>query len=70
MMTFYALHVHRKDGTWRRHIMRGEVPNVGDTVRANLAGERVSTKVGVVNDPARNLRDHGRVVIEVHANEV
>ena len=50
--------------------MRGDVPNVGDTVRPFIAGKRVSTKVGVVDDPARNLRDHGRVVIEVHADEV
>jgi hypothetical protein len=37
------------------------------------AGERVSAKVGVVKDPARNLRDRreGReVVIAVHADEV
>jgi len=70
MRTFYALHVHRKDGSWRHHIMRGEVPKVGDTVPATLAGEKVSPKVGVVNDLERDVRDRSRVIIEVDADEV
>jgi hypothetical protein len=70
MRTFYALHVHRKDGSSRRHIMQGELPKVGDTVPATLAGERVSAKVGTVADPARDLKDRGRVIIEIDAEEV
>ena len=69
MRTFYALHVNRKDGSWRRHIMRGEVPKVGDTVDAPLGGKKVSAKVGVVNDPARD-GGRGEVIIEVHGDEV
>ena len=70
MRTFYALHVHRKDGSWQRHVMRGEVPNIGDTVPATLAGKKVSAEVGVVNDPDRDLKDRGRVIIEIDAEEV
>jgi hypothetical protein len=70
MKTFYALHVRRKDGSWRHHIMRGEVPRVGDTVPATLAGEKVSTKVGVVTDPTLRLRKRGEVITDVHADEV
>jgi len=71
MKTFYALHVHRKDGGSRRHIMQGELPKVGDTVPATLTGKKVSAKVGAVREPTRNLiRDHGATVIEVHADEV
>jgi len=50
--------------------MRGEVPNIGDTVPATLAGKKVSAKVGVVNDPDRDLKDRGRVIIEIDAEEV
>jgi hypothetical protein len=53
--TFYALHVHRKDGSLQRHVMRGELPKVGDTFPATLAGEKVSAKVGTVIDPTRSL---------------
>jgi hypothetical protein len=61
MRTFYALLVHRKDGGWRHRIMRGEVPNVGDTIPATLADEKVRAKVSAVKDPARNLlREPGR----------
>jgi hypothetical protein len=71
MRTFYALHVHRKDGSSRRHIMRDELPKVGDTVSATLVGEKVSAKVGTVTDPERNLlRGGGQIVFEVDANEV
>jgi hypothetical protein len=39
-----------------------------------LGGDKVRAKVDVVVDvvsvPARRLRDHGVVVIEVHADEV
>ena len=70
MRTFYALHVRRKDGSSRRHVMRGELPKVGDTVPATLAGKKISAKVGVVSDPERDLKVRGRVVIEVDADEV
>ena len=72
MRTFYELHLHRKDGSSRRHIMQGEVPKVGDTVPATLAGKKVSAKVGVVTDPMLNWRreDRGQGVVEVHADEV
>jgi hypothetical protein len=50
--------------------MRGEVPRVGDTVPATLAGEKVSTKVGVVTDPTLRLRKRGEVITDVHADEV
>jgi hypothetical protein len=70
MMTFYALHVHRKDGGRRYHVMRGEVPKVGDTVPATLGGEKVGAKVSAVKDPARNLRDRGEIIIKVHADEI
>ena len=50
--------------------MRGEVPKVGDTGPATLAGEKVSAKVGVVNDPEHNVTDRSRVIIEVDADEV
>jgi len=70
MRTFYALHVHRKDGSSRRHIMQAELPKVGDTVPATLGGKKVSAKVGAVNDPERDLKDRGRVVIEVDADEI
>ena len=70
MRTFYALHVHRKDGSLRRHVMRGELPKVGDTIPATLARENISAKVGTVTDPSRNLRDRGQVVVEVDADEV
>lgn len=53
----------KKDGSSRRHIMQGDLPKVGDTVPATFAGEKVSAKVGVVNDPDLNLRDRGRVVV-------
>jgi hypothetical protein len=32
----YELHIHRK----QRHVMRGEVPKIGDTVSATLTGEK------------------------------
>ena len=67
MRTFYTLHVHCKDGSWRHHVMQGEVPKVGDTVFATLAGDKVSTKVGAVTAPPRSLR--GEFIIEVHAEE-
>jgi hypothetical protein len=67
MVAFYTLHVHRKDDSRQRHIMQGELPKVGDTVPATLAGERVSAKVGAVTDPTRYLRRHGGLGIEVHA---
>jgi len=72
MRTFYELHLHRKDGSSRRHIMQGELPKVGDTVPATLAGTKVSAKVGAVTDPTRNPRrdDRGQAVVEVHADEV
>jgi len=70
MRTFYELHLHRKDGSSRRHIMQGELPKVGDTVPATLADKTVSTKVGAVNDLAHNPRVRGHVMIEVHADEV
>jgi hypothetical protein len=70
MRTFYALHVHRKDGRLCRHIMRGELPKVGDTVPATLADKTVSTKVGAVNDLVNNPRVRGHLIIEVHADEV
>jgi hypothetical protein len=70
MKTFYALHVRRKDGSWRHNIMRGAVPKVGDTLPATLAGEKVSAKVGAVTDPTLRLRKRGEVIIEVHADEV
>jgi hypothetical protein len=66
MRAFYTLH-HRKDDSRQRE---GELPKVGDTVPATLAGERVSAKVGAVTDPTRYLRRHGGVGIEVHAEEV
>jgi hypothetical protein len=71
MRTFYTLHVRRKDGSWRHHVMRGEVPKIGDTVFATLAGDKVSTKVGAVTDPPRNTRQNHprRRIIEVHAEE-
>jgi len=50
--------------------MRGELPKVGDTVPATLAGKKISAKVGVVSDPERDLKVRGRVVIEVDADEV
>jgi hypothetical protein len=67
---FYTLHVHRKDGSSQRHVMKGELPTVGDTVPATLAGKKVSAKVGVVTDPTPDLRHHGGVGIEVHADEI
>jgi hypothetical protein len=70
MQTFFALHIHRKDGSSRRHIMRGEVPKAGDTVPATLEGERVSAKVERVADPMHRLIDGHDVVIEVHADEL
>jgi hypothetical protein len=71
MRTFYELHVHRKDGSWRHHITRGEVPKVGDNVSATLAAGRVIAKVGAVKDPrVHSLRERGEVVTEVHADEV
>jgi hypothetical protein len=74
MRTFYTLHVRRNDGSWRHHVMRGEVPKVGDTVFATLAGDKVSTKVGAVTDPPRNTRQNHhrgsrRRIIEVLAEE-
>jgi hypothetical protein len=69
MRMFYALHVHRKDGSSCRHIMQGELPKIGDTVPATLAGEKVSAKVGTVTDPARTLRGIGQAVVEVEADE-
>jgi hypothetical protein len=57
MKTFYTLHVRRKDGSWRHHIMRGVVPKVG-------------AKVGAVTDPTLRLRKRGEVIIDVHADEV
>jgi len=68
--TFYALHVHRKDGGLRRHLMSGVLAKVGDAVAATLAGKTVSTKVGAVNDLVHNPRVRGHVIIEVHADEV
>jgi hypothetical protein len=65
--TFYTLHVRRKDGSLRHHVMRGEVPKVGDTVFATLTDDKVSAKVGAVADLPRSLRD--KVIVEVHANE-
>jgi len=61
MRTFYTLHVRRKDGSWCHHVMRGEVPKVGDIVFATLAGDKVGTKVDAVTDPPR------RAVVARHA---
>jgi len=71
MQTFYTLHVHRKDGSWQNHVMQGEVPKVGDTVSAMLAGNKVSAKVGAVTDLPRSLPRslRGKVIIEVDAEE-
>jgi hypothetical protein len=63
--TFYTLHVHRKDGSLRHHVMQGEVPKVGATVLATLANDKVSAKVGAVTDPLRS----GDVMVEVQAEE-
>jgi hypothetical protein len=68
--SFYEMHLHRKDGSSRRHVMRGELPKVGDTVPATLGGKKVSAKVGLVTDPARTLRDRGQALVEVDADEV
>jgi hypothetical protein len=70
MRTFYALQVHRKDGSWHRHIMRGELPKVGDTVPATLTGKEVKTKVEGVSDSTLLRKERGDFVIEVHAEEV
>jgi hypothetical protein len=48
MRTFYTLHVHRKDGSWHCHLMRGELPKVGDTIPVLLPGENIMAKVGAV----------------------
>jgi len=70
MRSFYELHVHRKDGSSRRHVMRGELPKVGDTVPATLAGEKISAKVETVTDPTHTLTDRGQALVEVDADEV
>jgi hypothetical protein len=70
MRTFYALHVHRKDGSWRCHMMQGELPKVGDTVPATLSGEVVKAKVDRVSDPTLFGEERGEVTVKVHANEV
>ena len=69
--TFYTLHVHRKDGSWQNHVMQGEVPEVGDTVFATLAGNKVGAKVGAVTDlpPSLSPSLRDKVIIEVQAEE-
>jgi hypothetical protein len=71
MKTFYTLHVHRRDGSQQNHVMQGQVPKVGDTVFATLAGNKVSAKVGAVTDMPRSIprRLRDKVIIEVHAKE-
>ena len=69
MRTFYALNVHRKDGSWHRHLMAGELPEVGDTVPATLSGEEVKAKVDRVTEP-RLLDESSEVAVKVQADEV
>ena len=69
MRTFYALNVHRKDGSWHRHLMAGELPKVGDTVPATLPGEEVKAKVDRVTEP-RLLDESSEVAVKVQADEV
>src|SRR5262249_25823892 len=61
-----------QDASSRRHIMQGELPKVGDTVPATIAGKKVGAKVGAVTDPMVNWRreDRGQGVVEVQADEV
>ena len=74
MKTFYQdgngisdlrqLHVHRKDGSWHRHLMRGELPKVGDTIPVLLPGENIMAKVDAVAE------ERGEAAIKVMADQV
>ena len=64
MKTFYTLHVHRKDGSWHRHLMRGELPKVGDTIPVLLPGENIMAKVDAVAE------ERGEAAIKVMADQV
>jgi hypothetical protein len=70
MRTFYTLDVHRRDGSWHRHVMRGELPKAGDTVPAILSGQEVKAKVEGVGDPTLLGEERGEVVVKVAADEV
>ena len=69
MRTFYALNVHRRDGSWHRHLMEGDLPKVGHTVPATLPGEEVKVKVDRVTEPTL-LDETSEVAVKVHADEV
>jgi hypothetical protein len=64
MKTFYTLHVHRKDGSWHRHVMQGELPKVGDTIPVLLPGENIMAKVDAVAE------ERGEAAIKVMADQV
>ena len=71
MRTFYSLHVHRKDGSWHRHLMRGELPKPGDTVAAMLSRqEAVMAKVARLNEATLLDEERSIVAVKVDADEV
>jgi hypothetical protein len=71
MRTFYALNVHRKDGSWHRHLMRGELPKPGDTVPAILSREEaVMAKVAGLSELTLVDEEHSIVAAKVDADEV
>ena len=71
MRTFYALHLHRKDGSWHRHLMRGELPKPGDTVPAIFSREEaVMAKVARLSEPTLLDVECSVVAFKVDADEV
>ncbi|MGC2079164.1 MAG: hypothetical protein WA728_24690 [Xanthobacteraceae bacterium] len=67
----YELHVHRKDGGWQRHLMRGELPKPGDTVPAILSREEaVMAKVAGLSELTLVDEEHSIVAAKVDADEV
>jgi hypothetical protein len=70
MRTFHRLHLHRKDGSWHRHLMRGELPKVGDTIPVLLPGANVMAKVDLVTRSSRTDDELGEFAVKVQADEV
>jgi hypothetical protein len=71
MRMFYELHVHRKDGTWFRHLKRGELPKPGDKVPVILSREEaLMAKVEGLSELTLLDEEHSIVAAKVEAEEV
>jgi hypothetical protein len=71
MRMFYELHVHRKDGTWFRHLKRGELPKPGDKVPVIVSREEaLMAKVAGLSELTVLDEEHSIVAAKVEAEEV